>query len=685
MEVLKKSIQYVKGVGPKRLTLLNRLNIFNIEDMIYHFPRDYDNRSHYKNIKDLQIGDKTTIRGVISGNSQYIRINKNRNIVKYLVRDNTGFITITFFNQPYMRNKFKPNDKIILNGQVKGSSYGLEIINPAYEIIPNLEYKTKLDSINPIYPSTEGFSQGQLIKIQQNVLDMVKNKIIDYMPENIKKENKLCDLNFALKNIHFPDSVQALRVAKYRLVFDEFFLLQLALMQFKNQIINNKNTVPLKSNEGVDLLIDSLPFKLTAAQIKVLQEIMQDMEKATPMNRLVQGDVGSGKTIIAIIALYKAVINGCQGALMAPTEILAEQHYISLTKILRPMGIKIGLLTGSLSKKEKEEISQGIKDGKVQIVVGTHALIQETVHFASLGLVVTDEQHRFGVRQRAILADKGNNPHVLVMTATPIPRTLALILYGDLDISIIDELPPGRKSIKTYGLTLDKRNQAYDFAKKELEQGRQVYIVCPLVEESENLDVSAAIDIRDELATTYFSDYEVGLLHGKMNPKEKESIMKKFLKNEIHVLVSTTVIEVGVNVPNATIMIIENAERFGLAQLHQLRGRVGRGHSQSFCILLHNNKSETAKERIKIMEETTDGFVISEKDLQIRGPGEFFGIRQHGLPDFKIANVFRHMKILKRAQNQVEILLKEDPNLSLEKYPLLKSKIQEKYGYFQGI
>ena len=684
MEVLKRDIRYVKGVGPKRLSLLNRLNIYYVEDMIYHFPRDYDNRRHKKKIAEIRPGEKVTIYGRVSSRCQSISIGKGRSINKYLVRDNTGFITITFFNQPYIKNKFKPNDKLMLNGRTKMGSYGLELINPVYEVVDIKKDQSTLDTILPIYPSTEGFSQNQIIRIQKNVLDMINDKTIEYLPEHIIKKNKLCSMDFALRNIHFPNSIQELKIAKYRLVFEEFFLLQLALIYLKNGIINNKNSIVLKESKGIDILIKALPFELTKAQYNVLDEIMMDMQKDVPMNRLVQGDVGSGKTIVAIIALYKAVINGCQGALMAPTEILTEQHYNSLKEILEPMGVKIGLLTGSLSKKKKEEILQQTKEGNIDILVGTHALIQEEVHFDSLALVVTDEQHRFGVTQRAILADKGENPHILVMTATPIPRTLALILYGDLDISIIDELPPGRKSINTYGMVIDKKHQAYNFAKKELALGRQIYVVCPLVEESEAIEASSATEIKEELSSVYFTEYEVGLLHGKMNAKEKELVMKKFLEKEIQVLVSTTVIEVGVNVPNATIMIIENAERFGLAQLHQLRGRVGRGQFQSHCILLHNNKSEIAKERIKIMEQTTDGFIISERDLQIRGPGEFFGTRQHGIPDLKIANLFKHMKVLKRVQKEVEELLADDPDLTLEKFPLLKLKVQEKIEQFKG-
>lgn len=684
MEVFKKDIQYIKGVGPKKLSLLKKLKIFNVEDMIYHFPRDYENRGFSKKIIELKPGEKVTIYGVIVGQSQSLKVRKGLNINRYLVKDDSGFISITFFNQPYVRSKLKANDSIMLNGKIKMGLQGLEMVNPVFEVVNKGEDPT-LDTIIPIYSSTDGFTQNQMISIKKNILQMVNDHVVEYMPETIIEKNKLCGLNFALKCIHFPTSIQELKIARYRLVFDELLLLQLVLVRIKKKVISSKNSIPLTNSEGLVQFINHLPFQLTGAQKTVLQEIIKDLEDVTPMNRLVQGDVGSGKTIVAIIALYKAVINRCQGALMAPTEILAEQHYTSLKQLLEPMGVRIGLLIGSLTKTKKLELLEKIKEGQIDIIIGTHALIQESVKFQRLALVVTDEQHRFGVRQRAILAEKGENPHILVMTATPIPRTLALILYGDLDISIIDELPPGRKEIKTHGFPQEEKERAYEFAKKELNLGRQIYVVCPLVEESEVIEAKAATDIAEELASTFFQDYTVGLLHGKMKTKEKEEIMKKFTKNEINVLVSTTVIEVGVNVPNATMMIIENAERFGLAQLHQLRGRVGRGHSQSYCILLHNNKSKIAKDRIKIMESTNDGFVISEKDLEIRGPGEFLGLRQHGLPDFKIANLFKHMKVLKRVQLQVEEILQGDPLLSLDKYPSLKTKLEEKFKGFEGI
>ena len=450
---------------------------------------------------------------------------------------------------------------------------------------------------------------------------------------------------------------------------------------FKNGVIEVEG-IKFEENEKLKDIISSLPFKLTKAQNRALNEIIEDMKSPKVMNRLVQGDVGSGKTVVALLTLANCVLNGYQGALMAPTEILAEQHYISLTETLKEFGMNVELLVGSLTKKQKEKVLERVKNKEIDILIGTHALIEDKVEFDRLGLVITDEQHRFGVRQRGKLSDKGNNPDVLVMTATPIPRTLALILYGDLDISIIDELPPGRQPIDTIAVSKDKRDRAYNnLVRAEVEKGRQVYIVCPLVEESEAIEAKAAVELVEELKQEYFSDLKVGLLHGKMKASEKESIMKSFKNKELDILVSTTVIEVGVNVPNATLMIIENAERFGLAQLHQLRGRVGRGKHKSYCILIYASKSEVCRQRMSIMEETNDGFKISEKDLEIRGPGEFFGTRQHGLPELKIANIFKHMKILKIAQQEARYIIGEDLKLQKFENKLLKNEIIDKFEY----
>lgn len=678
MDILRRDIQYIKGVGPKKAYLLRRLNINTVEEMVWHVPRDYEDRGNIKRIGNLQLGEKTTFYGCVYGEIKTSKPRKNLSITKFLVKDESGCIEVVFFNKAYLKNILKSNQKVMINGEIKKNFKGFQVVNPIFDKVDSANEYDK-QGIFPIYALTEGLSQNEIISLQKRSLEIAHKSMEEYLPEEIISKHKLCNIKFALQNIHFPSSVKALKIAKYRLVFEEFLFLQLGLLYTKKSVMNEKKGIVLKNNYGINEFIEKLPFKLTNAQEKVFKEISYDLEKDTPMNRLVQGDVGSGKTIIAIIALLKSFVNGYQGAFMAPTEILAEQHYLSLTELLEPMGVKIELLVGSLSKSKKENVLNKIESGEINIVVGTHALIQENVNFRNLALVITDEQHRFGVRQRQILSDKGQNPHVLVMSATPIPRTLALILYGDLDISVIDSLPPGRKAIKTYSRNSNKRQDIYNFVKKELEKGRQAYVVCPLVEESESIEARSATDIANELSCDLLQDYKVGLLHGKMIPKEKEEIMKNFKAGNIDVIVSTTVIEVGVNVPNSTIMIIENAERFGLAQLHQLRGRVGRGNYQSYCILVNNSKTEVAKERMNIMEKTTDGFLISEKDLELRGPGEFFGTRQHGLPELKVANLFKHMKVLKTVQKEIKEIISKDPNLTLNEYPLLKNKLNQKF------
>lgn len=677
MNDLNKEIQFVKGIGPKRAEKLHKLNIFTLKDLIYYFPRQYEDRSKVKKINQLENEEKVTIKGVITRMDSYSP-KKGMNIIRMDMRDDTGYIKLSFFNQEYIKRAFKSGDSIVVFGKVK-------IENNFKEFVPiEIEhYSSKPQSnckIEPVYPLTYGLSNKELQGIIRSVLTKEEFKVKEYLPTYILEKYKLCGIDFAVRNIHSPSNKEALKIALYRLVFEEFLILQLGLFYFKNGV-NESSGIEFKENEKLNDIIESLPFKLTKAQNRALSEITQDMTSSKVMNRLVQGDVGSGKTVVALLALASAVLNGYQGALMAPTEILASQHYDSFKEILERFNIKSELLVGSLTKKQKEKVLEKVKNQEVDILIGTHALIEDKVEFKNLGIVITDEQHRFGVRQRGRLSNKGDSPDILVMTATPIPRTLALILYGDLDISIIDELPPGRQPIETIAIEHKRRNEAYEnLVRSEVQKGRQVYVVCPLVEESEKIEATAASELVEELKREFFSDLRVGLLHGKMRPAEKDAIMDDFKNKKLDILVSTTVIEVGVNVPNATLMIIENAERFGLAQLHQLRGRVGRGKHKSYCILIYNSKTEVCKERMAIMEETTDGFKISQKDLEIRGPGEFFGTRQHGLPELKVANIFKHIKILKQAQLEARYIIGQDRRLQLKENQKIKEEILYKFS-----
>ena len=675
---LEKDIQYVKGIGPKKAYKLNKLGIFTLKDLLYYFPRQFEDRNNLKKIMQLDNEEKATIKVLVVGiNTTEPR--KGLTLTKVDVRDETGYAKLVFFNQPHISKTIRSGDSILVFGKVKKEFKSIELSSCEVEQLTNSPKNTC--KIMPIYPLTYGITNKEIINIIKSVINSEEFKIREYLPKRIIEKYKLCSIDYAIKNIHSPTSKEALKIALYRIVFEEFLILQLGLFMYKNGT-DEADGIKFTYNDKLEEVRDSLPFKLTGAQDRALNELMEDMQSNKVMNRLVQGDVGSGKTVVALLALTFCVLNGYQGALMAPTEILAEQHYISLTETLGKFGIRVDLLVGSLTKKKKENVLEKIKNNEIDILIGTHALIEDKVEFNNLGLVITDEQHRFGVRQRSKLSEKGMNPDILVMTATPIPRTLALILYGDLDISIIDELPPGRQPIETIAVDKSKRDRAYNsLVRKEVEKGRQVYIVCPLVEESESIEAKAATELVEELKLEYFSDLRVGLLHGKMKASEKDAIMKSFKDKEIDILVSTTVIEVGVNVPNATLMIIENAERFGLAQLHQLRGRVGRGKHQSYCILIYASKSEVCRQRMSIMEETNDGFKISEKDLEIRGPGEFFGTRQHGLPELKVANIFKHMKILKLAQQEARYIIGNDQKLSSYENKYLKLEIIDKFNH----
>ncbi len=532
--------------------------------------------------------------------------------------------------------------------------------------------------IIPIYPLTYELSQNVIRQIIENGLKQVENELEDAMPEYILNEYNLCGINEAIKNIHFPVSFNNYNLARRRLAFEELFTMQLTLLNLKNKYSTSNDGIQFSKEVKMENLIEKLPFKLTNAQKRVLKEINSDMESNKAMNRLLQGDVGSGKTIVALICAYKAVKCGYQATIMAPTAILAKQHLDSFNEILGKEGIKCELLVSGITKKKKEEILDKLSTGEIDILIGTHALLEENVIYKNLGLVVTDEQHRFGVKQRRTISEKGNNPDTLVMTATPIPRTLALILYGDLDISIIDELPPNRKKIDTFAVTKGMEERVNNFVKKQIKEGRQAYIVCPLVEENEEINAKSVMELSEKYKNEVFKEYRVEYMHGKLRPKEKDAIMEEFKKGNIDILISTTVIEVGVNVPNASIMIIENAERFGLAQLHQLRGRVGRGEYQSYCILKYQGNSEVIRERMQVMTKTNDGFVISEKDLELRGSGEFFGTKQHGIPEFKIANLFVDMPMLKEVQELAEKVLADDEKLEKEKNVKLKRIVDTK-------
>lgn len=661
----------VKSIGPQKSKLLENLHVYTVEDLLRHYPRDYEDRSKCEKIAEARLDEPVLIHAQVLSRVKGRYGQGRKTSFRLLVGDDTGKVEVIFFHMSYGERIFQNDDHFFFYGKITDNHGKRQMVHPDFTKSPEGQESADRMGIVPVYPLTAGISANELRKWNRYALQATE-EIPECLPIVTVNRSRLCDSTYALQNIHFPKDWQTLKIARYRLIFEEFMLLQAGLLLIKNRLRMGQKGICFQVDECISDFVNSVPFPLTGAQLRAIDEIEKDMCSEKIMNRLVQGDVGSGKTVVAAAAIYKCIQSGYQAVMMAPTEILARQHYDGLREMFQDFDIHVGFLTGSLAVKERRQILQELAEGKINLLIGTHALIQPGVTFRELGLVVTDEQHRFGVKQRALLAGKGGDPDMLVMTATPIPRTLALILYGDLDISLIDEMPPGRRQIITYSAGPGKRKGAYEFAEKEIQSGRQVYVVAPLIEDSEAMgEVRSAKSIYDEL-TGIFPQYRVGLLHGEMRQKDKDGIMADFKEGAIHILVATVVIEVGVNVPNASVMVIENAERFGLAQMHQLRGRVGRGAYQSYCILISRPDSEVAKERAQIMKKSADGFVIAEKDLELRGPGEFFGTRQHGVPELKIANLAKHLKILKTVQEEAALLFADDPFLEkAENQPLL--------------
>ena len=672
--MINEDIQYLKGVGPNRALKLQKLDIFTVGDLLNYFPVKYEDRRVVKNINEIFEQGKYLLKLSIFEKPKHSRIKKNMTIIKAICKDDTGFITLTFFNQDFLMDKLIAGEYYYVFGNVKISFGKLEITNPEIEL---MDKDWKAGNIMPVYGLTYGLSNNEITKLVKTALETYYDQIQDVLPKEIIKKFCLTSKKIAIKNFHFPSDSKKYSLSKRTIAFEKLLIMQLGLFNIKNNLSNELSDIALRNTMLSEKLLSSIPYKLTKAQLKVISEIREDLKSKKTMNRLIQGDVGSGKTVVAVYSLLMAVGSGYQSSMMAPTEILALQHYETIKEYIETadLNVNIEILTGSTKPKEKQEILNKLKSGEIDIVVGTHALIEDNVEFKNIGLVVTDEQHRFGVRQRAKLSNKGKNPHILIMTATPIPRTLALMIYGDLDISLIDEMPPGRQKIITSIVTDKEKAKAYDFIKNQVDSGRQAYIVAPLVDESENLDLNSAVEIFKELKSSYFSGYKLGLLHGKMSNSEKEEVINKFYKGRINVLISTTVVEVGVNVPNAVVMLVLNAERFGLAQLHQLRGRVGRGKHQSYCILVNESKTKKSKDRMNILKRTNNGFIIAEEDLKIRGPGDFFGVRQHGLSKFEIQNIVNNVETVQQVQLLSKKIISENPHLNGDDYYNLKLEI----------
>lgn len=683
MAELKTDVRYIKGIGETRAKALNKLGIQTLQDLISYFPRAYEDRTQIHTVQELVVGESACVRAMIAAEPEARRISGGRVLVKLRAVDETGVLDVVFFNQAYRRDSLHTGQTYIFFGKVEGNLTRRQMTNPLLE---RDGQQLLTGRIMPIYPLTAGISQILMGRAVRQGLDECRGLMEDVLPEEIRKEHHLCYINYAYENIHFPSAPEALDVARRRLVFEELFLLSCGLQMLRGR----RKDVAGPACRAVDAapFYDALPFALTSAQRRAIDDAFADMSGARPMNRLCQGDVGSGKTMVAAACIWFAFQNGWQSAMMAPTEVLARQHYENVKPLFDTFGLRCALLTGSTRAKERREILEGLKNGDIALAIGTHALLSEDVVYGKLGLVVTDEQHRFGVNQRSALGKKAENPHMLVLSATPIPRTLALVIYGDLDVSIINELPPGRQKVDTFAVGEAYRRRIYDFLRKQVEAGHQVFIICPLVGEEDMVpdERKAATAYARNLRTEVFPELRIEVLHGKMKPREKEAVMNAFAKGESDILVSTTVVEVGVDVPNATVMLVENAERFGLSQLHQLRGRVGRGSAKSYCILLSDNRSEETKRRLKVMTSTNDGFRIAEEDLKLRGPGDFFGQRQHGLPSLQVADLRCDMQLLDEAQRAGRELMRRDSTLSLPQHQPLRRRIHELFSlYAEGL
>ena len=681
MAELNTDIRYIKGIGEARAKALHKLGIATLGDLLSYFPRRWEDRTLTRPIRELALGEYACVRAMLASDPTASRIAGGRTLVKVRAVDDSGALDVAFFNQEYRRTSLHKGETYIFYGKVEGDLLRRRMTNPLLEP----EGRQLLTGrIMPVYPLTAGVTQTMLAKAMRQGLDACEGLLPDVLPDDVRQAHHLCYTGYAYENIHFPSSPEALDIARRRLVFEELFLLSCGLQLLRSRRGTERG--PACENVALTPFYDALPFALTNAQRRAVEQAVTDMTSGRSMNRLCQGDVGSGKTMVAAACVWFAAQSGWQSALMAPTEILARQHYENLAPLFARFGLRCALLTGSTRAKERREILAGLSDGSIDLCIGTHALLTEDVQYARLGLVITDEQHRFGVGQRAALSKKAASPHILVLSATPIPRTLALIIYGDLDVSVIDELPPGRQRVDTFAVNESYRQRLNGFIRRQVAQGHQVFIVCPLIAEDDQLpdERKAVAAYADKLRREVFPDLRIAVLHGRMKAREKEAVMAAFAAGESDILVSTTVVEVGVDVPNASLMVVENAERFGLSQLHQLRGRVGRGSAKSWCILLSDSENEDTRRRLRVLTETNDGFKISEEDLKLRGPGDFFGQRQHGLPTLKAADLSCDMRLLDEAQTAACALLAQDPTLADPAHGALRRRIDRLFAVNEG-